>query len=222
MIINVVNKQGADTGRTVTLSTDIFGIEPNDHAIWLDVKQFQANQRQGTHKTKDRSEISRSTRKVFRQKGTGGARHGSLKAGIYVGGGRIHGPRPRDYSFKLNKKLKRLARLSALSYKAKENNILVVEDFNMNAPKTSEFIGFLSALKVTGRTLFVTADTNKNIYLSGRNIKGNTVMRAADINTFEVLKAGKIALRNILSGVATNETLLNGRINKDIVLLRVL
>jgi large subunit ribosomal protein L4 len=194
MIINVVNKQGADTGRTVTLSTDIFGIEPNDHAIWLDVKQFQANQRQGTHKTKDRSEISRSTRKVFRQKGTGGARHGSLKAGIYVGGGRIHGPRPRDYSFKLNKKLKRLARLSALSYKAKENNILVVEDFNMNAPKTSEFIGFLSALKVTGRTLFVTADTNKNIYLSGRNIKGNTVMRAADINTFEVLKAGKLIL----------------------------
>jgi len=194
MIINVVNKQGADTGRTVTLSTDIFGIEPNDHAIWLDVKQFQANQRQGTHKTKDRSEISRSTRKVFRQKGTGGARHGSLKAGIYVGGGRIHGPRPRDYSFKLNKKLKRLARLSALSYQAKENNILVVEDFNMNAPKTSEFIGFLSALKVTGRTLFVTADTNKNIYLSGRNIKGNTVMRAADINTFEVLKAGKLIL----------------------------
>ena len=194
MIINVVNKQGADTGRTVTLSTDIFGIEPNDHAIWLDVKQFQANQRQGTHKTKDRSEISRSTRKVFRQKGTGGARHGSLKAGIYVGGGRIHGPRPRDYSFKLNKKLKRLARLSALSYKAKENNILVVEDFNMNAPKTSEFIGFLSALKVTGRTLFVTADTNKTIYLSGRNIKGNTVMRAADINTFEVLKAGKLIL----------------------------
>lgn len=194
MKLNVLNKQGADTGRSVTLSGDIFGIEPNDHAIWLDVKQFQANQRQGTHKTKDRSEISRSTRKVFRQKGTGGARHGSLKSGIYVGGGRIHGPRPRDYSFKLNKKLKKLARLSALSYKAKENNILVVEDFEMSTPKTSEFMGFLNALKINGRTLFVTADTNKNIYLSGRNIQGNRVMKAADINTYEVLKAGKLIL----------------------------
>jgi large subunit ribosomal protein L4 len=194
MKLNVLNKQGADTGRSVTLSGDIFGIEPNDHAIWLDVKQFQANQRQGTHKTKDRSEISRSTRKVFRQKGTGGARHGSLKSGIYVGGGRIHGPRPRDYSFKLNKKLKKLARLSALSYKAKENNILVVEDFEMSTPKTSEFMGFLNALKINGRTLFVTADTNKNIYLSGRNIEGNRVMKAADINTYEVLKAGKLIL----------------------------
>ncbi|MFN5217453.1 MAG: 50S ribosomal protein L4 [Sphingomonadales bacterium] len=194
MKLNVLNKQGADTGRSVTLSSDIFGIEPNDHAIWLDVKQFQANQRQGTHKTKDRSEISRSTRKVFRQKGTGGARHGSLKSGIYVGGGRIHGPRPRDYSFKLNKKLKKLARLSALSYKAKENNILVVEDFEMATPKTAEFMGFLNALKINGRTLFVTADTNKNVYLSGRNIEGNRVMKAADINTYEVLKAGKLIL----------------------------
>jgi large subunit ribosomal protein L4 len=194
MKVNVLNKQGADTGRSVTLSQEIFGIEPNDHAIWLDVKQFQANQRQGTHKTKDRSEISRSTRKVFRQKGTGGARHGSLKSGIYVGGGRIHGPRPRDYSFKLNKKLKKLARLSALSYKAKENNILVVEDFEMSTPKTSEFKGFLNALNINERTLFVTAETNKNIYLSGRNIEGNTVMKASDINTYQVLKAGKLIL----------------------------
>jgi len=194
MKLNVLNKQGADTGRTVTLSGDIFGIEPNDHAIWLDVKQFQANQRQVTHKTKDRSEISRSTRKLFRQKGTGGARHGSLKSGIYVGGGRIHGPRPRDYSFKLNKKLKKLARLSALSYKAKENNILVVEDFEMATPKTAEFKGFLNALNINGRTLFVTADTNKNLYLSGRNIEGNRVMKATDINTYEVLKAGKLIL----------------------------
>jgi len=129
---------------------------------------------------------------VFRQKGTGGARHGSLKSGIYVGGARIHGPKPRDYSFKLNKKLKRLARLSALSYKAKENNILVVEDFEMSSPKTSEFVGLLKALNVNGRTLFVTPETNKNIYLSGRNIEGNTVMKASDINTFEVLKAGKL------------------------------
>ncbi len=194
MKVNVLNKQGAETGRSVTLSQEIFGIEPNDHAIWLDVKQFQANQRQGTHKTKDRSEISRSTRKLFRQKGTGGARHGSLKSGIYVGGGRIHGPRPRDYSFKLNKKLKKLARLSALSYKAKENNILVVEDFEMATPKTSEFKGFLNALKINERTLFVTAETNKNIYLSGRNIEGNTVMKATDINTYQVLKAGKLIL----------------------------
>ncbi len=194
MKVNVLNKQGAETGRSVTLSQEIFGIEPNDHAIWLDVKQFQANQRQGTHKTKDRSEISRSTRKVFRQKGTGGARHGSLKSGIYVGGGRIHGPRPRDYSFKLNKKLKKLARLSALSYKAKENNILVVEDFEMSTPKTSEFKGFLNALNINERTLFVTAETNKNIYLSGRNIEGNTVMKASDINTYQVLKAGKLIL----------------------------
>ena len=125
MEVKVLNKQGAETGRTVTLPADIFGVEPNDHAIYLDVKQFMANNRQGTHKTKDRTEISRSTRKVFRQKGTGGARHGSLKSGIYVGGARIHGPRPRDYSFKLNKKLKRLARLSALSYKAKENAVFV-------------------------------------------------------------------------------------------------
>jgi large subunit ribosomal protein L4 len=194
MEVKVLNKQGAETGRTVTLSTDIFGVEPNDHAIYLDVKQYMANQRQGTHKTKDRAEISRSTRKIFRQKGTGGARHGSLKSGIFVGGARIHGPRPRDYSFKLNKKLKRLARISDLSYKAKDNQIVVVEDFNMSNPKTSEFVGLLKALNVTGRSLFVTPDTDKNIYLSGRNIEGNTVMRAADLNTYEVLKASSLIL----------------------------
>lgn len=194
MEVKVLNKQGTETGRTVTLSTDIFGVEPNDHAIYLDVKQFMANQRQGTHKTKDRAEISRSTRKIFRQKGTGGARHGSLKSGIFVGGARIHGPRPRDYSFKLNKKLKRLARISALSYKAKDNQILVIEDFNMTNPKTSEFVGLLKALNISGRSLFVTPDTDKNIYLSGRNIEGNTVMRAADLNTYEVLKASSLIL----------------------------
>lgn len=194
MEFKVLNKQGAETGRTVTLSTDIFGVEPNDHAIYLDVKQFMANQRQGTHKTKDRAEISRSTRKIFRQKGTGGARHGSLKSGIFVGGARIHGPRPRDYSFKLNKKLKRLARISALSYKAKDNQIVVIEDFNMSNPKTSEFVGLLKALNISGRSLFVTPDTDKNVYLSGRNIEGNTVMRAADLNTYEVLKASSLIL----------------------------
>jgi large subunit ribosomal protein L4 len=194
MKLKVLNKEGAETGRTVSLSTEVFGIEPNDHAIYLDVKQYLANQRQGTHKTKDRTEISRSTRKVFRQKGTGGARHGSLKSGIYVGGARIHGPRPRDYSFKLNKKLKRLARISALSYKAKGDSILVVEDFDFAAPKTSEFVGLLKALNVTGRSLFVTSDLNKNVYLSGRNIPGNKVMRATDINTYEVMKAGKLII----------------------------
>ncbi len=194
MEVKVLNKLGTETGRSVTLPVDIFGLEPNDHAIYLDVKQFMANQRQGTHKTKDRTEIHRSTRKVFRQKGTGGARHGSLKSGIYVGGARIHGPRPRDYSFKLNKKLKRLARLSALSYKAKENSIYVVEDIELNTPKTSEFVSMLKALNINGRSLFVTPDTNKNVYLSGRNIPSNTVMRAADVNTYEVLKANSLIL----------------------------
>jgi large subunit ribosomal protein L4 len=194
MKLKVLNKQGGETGRTIDLSADIFGVEPNDHAIYLDVKQYMANHRQGTHKTKDRTEIHRSTRKVFRQKGTGGARHGSLKSGIYVGGARIHGPRPRDYSFKLNKKLKRVARLSALTYKAKGDSIVVIEDFDMNTPKTSEFLGMLKALNVTGRSLFVTPEVNKNVYLSGRNIEGNTVMRAADLNTYEVMKAGKLII----------------------------
>jgi large subunit ribosomal protein L4 len=193
MEIKVLNKQGSETGRTITLSESVFGISPNDHAIYLDVKQFLANQRQGTHKTKERKEIHRSTRKVIRQKGTG-ARHGSLKAGIYVGGARIHGPRPRDYSFKLNKKLKQLARLSALSYKAKNNNIVVIEDFDMATPKTSEFANMLKALKVTGRTLFVTPEVQKNIVLSGRNIEGNTVMRAGDLNTYEVMKAAQLII----------------------------
>lgn len=192
MNIKVLDKTGAETGRTVTLSKDIFGVEPNDHAIYLDVKQYMANKRQGTHKSKDRSEISRSTRKLFRQKGTGGARHGSLKAGIYVGGGRIHGPRPRDYSFKLNKKLKSVARKSALSYKAKDKSILVVEDFEMAAPKTAEFKNILNALNVNGRSLFVTAAADKNIYLSGRNLPKNEIIPAADLNTYQVLKASSL------------------------------
>lgn len=194
MEVKVLNQNGAETGRSVQLSADVFGIQPNDHAIYLDVKQFLANQRQGTHKTKDRTEINRSTRKVIRQKGTGGARHGSLKSGIYVGGARIHGPRPRDYSFKLNKKLKRLARLSALSYKAQNQQILVIEDLQMAAPKTSEFATMLKALKVNGRSLFVTADMDKNILLSGRNIMGNVVMTAGNINTYEVMKATHLIL----------------------------
>jgi large subunit ribosomal protein L4 len=194
MEFKVLNKQGAETGRTVSLNAEVFGIDPNDHAIYLDVKQYLANQRQGTHKTKDRTEIHRSTRKLFRQKGTGGARHGSLKSGIFVGGARIHGPKPRDYSFKLNKKLKRLARLSALSYKAKNQSIVVVEDFEMSAPKTSEFVAMLKALNVSGRTLFVTPELQKNLVLSGRNIEGNTIMRAIDLNTYQVMKAHSLIL----------------------------
>ncbi len=183
MKVKVINREGADTGRSVNLPKEIFGVEPNDHAIYLDVKQYMANKRQGTHKSKDRSEISRSTRKIYRQKGTGNARHGSLKSGIFVGGARIHGPRPRDYSFKLNKKLKRVARLSALSYKAKDKSVVVMEDFTMDAPKTSDFKNMLNALNLTGRTLFVTPENDKNVYLSGRNIPKNTVMAASDLNT---------------------------------------
>ncbi|MFN7302463.1 MAG: 50S ribosomal protein L4 [Bacteroidia bacterium] len=195
MELKVLNKEGKETGRSVTLPGDIFGIEPNDHAIYLDVKQFMANHRQGTHKSKDRSEINKSTRKLFRQKGTGGARHGSIKAGTYVGGGRIHGPRPRDYSFKLNKKLKRLARFSALAYKAKGNHITVLEDIQMEAPRTAEFSRLLGNLGLNGgRTLFVTPALNRNVYLSGRNIPNNRVMNACDINTYEIMKANNLIL----------------------------
>lgn len=194
MKVKVINRAGADTGRSVDLPKEIFGVEPNDHAIYLDVKQYMANKRQGTHKSKDRSEISRSTRKIYRQKGTGNARHGSLKSGIFVGGARIHGPRPRDYSFKLNKKLKRVARLSALSYKAKDNSVVVMEDFTMDTPKTSDFKNMLTALNLTGRTLFVTPENDKNVYLSGRNIPKNTVMAASDLNTYQVLKAKSLIL----------------------------
>ena len=194
MKVKVINREGADTGRSVDLPKEIFGVEPNDHAIYLDVKQYMANKRQGTHKSKDRSEISRSTRKIYRQKGTGNARHGSLKSGIFVGGARIHGPRPRDYSFKLNKKLKRVARLSALSYKAKDKSVVVMEDFTMDTPKTSDFKNMLNALNLTGRTLFVTPENDKNVYLSGRNIPKNTVMAASDLNTYQVLKAKSLIL----------------------------
>ena len=193
MKVKVLDISGKATGRSVTLPKEIFGVEPNDHAIYLDVKQFRANQRQGTHKTKDKSEINKSTRKIYRQKGTGNARHGSLKANIFVGGGRAHGPRPRDYSFKLNKKLKRVARLSALSYKASAKNIAIVEDFSLETPKTKEFVGILSNLKVeSGRTLVLIPEANRNVLLAGRNIKGNSVMRVSDMNTYEIMLAGNL------------------------------
>ena len=195
MEVNVYNIKGEDTGRKVTLNDYIFGIEPNDHAIYLAVKQFMANRRQGTHKSKERSEVSGSTRKIGRQKGGGGARRGDLNSPLLVGGGRVFGPKPRDYSFKLNKKVKALARCSALSYKAKENAIVVVEDFTFEAPKTKEFIGMVNNLKVSGKKLLlVLPEPNKNVYLSARNLKNANVQIVSGLNTYRVLDAGVLLL----------------------------
>ena len=190
MEISVLNINGQETGRKVTLNESIFGIEPNDHVIYLDVKQFLANQRQGTHKSKERSEVSGSTRKLGRQKGGGGARRGDINSPVLVGGGRVFGPKPRDYSFKLNKKVKALARRSALTYKAQENAIIVVEDFNMEAPKTKDFVNIAKNLKVDGKkSLFVLPESNKNVYLSARNLQRTLVTLAANVNTYNVLNA---------------------------------
>ena len=195
MEVNVYNIKGEDTGRKVTLNESIFGIEPNDHAIYLDVKQYLANMRQGTHKSKERSEISGSTRKIGRQKGGGGARRGDMNSPVLVGGGRVFGPQPRDYHFKLNKKVKALARKSALSYKAQNNAIVVVEDFNFEAPKTKEFVGIVKNLKVSDKKLLmVFAEANKNVYLSARNIQGANVQTVSGLNTYRVLNAGVVVL----------------------------
>lgn len=195
MELNVVNIQGKETGRKVVLPEAIFGIEPSDHAIYLDVKQFMANNRQGTHKSKERNEVAGSTRKIKKQKGTGGARAGSLKSPVFVGGGRIFGPRPRNYSFKLNKKLKQLARKSALAYKALENSIVVVEDFAFEAPKTKEFLAIRKNLNLEGkRSLLVIPEENTNIYLSSRNIPQSEVTTVADLNTYSILKAKSLVL----------------------------
>ena len=190
MEVNVLNIKGQETGRKVTLNEAIFGIEPNDHVIYLDVKQYLANQRQGNAKAKERSEHAGSTRKLGRQKGGGGARHGDINSPLLRGGGRVFGPKPRDYSFKLNKKVKQLARRSALAYKAQENAILVLEDFSFDAPKTKEIVNIAKNLKVDGKKLlFVLPDTNKNVYLSARNLQRAEVMEAATINTYKVLNA---------------------------------
>ncbi len=190
MEVNVLNIKGQETGRKVALNEAVFGIEPNDHVLYLDVKQYLANQRQGTAKSKERSEIAGSTRKLGRQKGGGGARRGDIKSPVLVGGGRVFGPTPRDYSFKLNKKVKVLARKSALSYKAQENAIIVVEDFTFDAPKTKEFVELTKNLNVTGKkTLVVVPEVNKNVYLSARNVQKAEVMTAATINTYKVLNA---------------------------------
>jgi len=193
MEVKVLNVSGKETGAKVQLPEGIFGIEPNDHAIYLDVKQYLANQRQGTHKSKQRNEIAGSTRKLYKQKGTGGARAGSIKSPLFNGGGRIFGPQPRDYSFKLNKKLKELARKSALSYKAQDNSVIVLEDFNFESPKTKNFVGLLSALNFgTEKTLIVLAEGNSNVYLSSRNIQKTKVITADQLNTYDVLNAGKL------------------------------
>ncbi len=195
MEVKVLNVSGKETGAKVQLSEAIFGVEPNDHAIYLDVKQYLANQRQGTHKSKQRNEIAGSTRKLYKQKGTGGARAGSIKSPLFNGGGRVFGPQPRDYSFKLNKKLKEVARKSALAYKAKDNSVIVLEDFNFDTPKTKNFVSLLNALNFSGeRTLLVLPAGNENVYLSSRNVQKTKVITADQLNTYDVLNAGKLVL----------------------------
>lgn len=195
MELSVLDIKGKDTGRKVSLSDTVFGIEPNDHAIYLDVKQYMANQRQGTHKSKERSEVSGSTRKLIRQKGGGGARRGDINSPLLVGGGRVFGPRPRSYEFKLNKKVKSLARKSALSYKAKNNAIVVVEDFVFEAPKTKDFLGIIKNLKMSDKKLLmVLPESNKFVYLSARNIPKTKVATVAGLNTYVVLDAASVIL----------------------------
>jgi len=195
MEISVYKIDGQDSGKKVVLDDKVFGIEPNNHEIYLDVKQYLANQRQGTHKTKERWEIAHSTKKIVRQKGSGGARHGSLKAGIFVGGGRIFGPQPRDYRFKLNKKLKQLARRSALSYKAQDQAITILEPFNMEAPRTKDFLAICKNLQVEGKKiLMVLPDNNNNIYLSSRNVEKAKVITVNELNTYDIVNAQNLIL----------------------------
>lgn len=195
MEAKILNTSGKETGKKVKLNEKIFGIEPNDHAIYLDVKQYLANQRQGTHKSKERAEINRTTKKLKRQKGTGGARAGSMKSPLFVGGGRVFGPRPRDYSFKLNRKLKHLACLSALSYKAKENGITVLENFQFEQPKTKNYVDLLKNLNLDSKkALVVLPAHDNNIYLSARNVQRNKVTTASELNTYDVLNAHHLVI----------------------------
>jgi large subunit ribosomal protein L4 len=201
MKVAVVDINGKNTGREVELSDAVFGIEPNEHAIYLDVKQHLANKRQGTHKAKERAEIAGSTRKIKKQKGTGTARAGSIKSGVFRGGGRMFGPRPRNYSFKLNKGLKKLARISALSVKAKNNEIVVIEDFNFEAPKTKNFINVLKGLGLENKkSVFVLPNSNKNVYLSSRNLKRTKALTSSELNTYTVMNAGKLVISETCLG----------------------
>lgn len=206
MKVAVLDINGKDTGRKVDLSADVFAIEPNNHAVYLDVKQYLANQRQGTHKAKERAEISGSTRKIKKQKGTGTARAGSIKSGVFRGGGRMFGPRPRNYSIKLNKNLKRLARKSALSMKASDKEIVVLEDFTFEAPKTKNFTAILSALDLQNKkSLFVLGASNNNVYLSSRNFKSSEVVTNSELSTYKILNANKIVLlESSLEGIESN------------------
>jgi len=208
MKVKVIGAKGNATTKEVNLSKDVFGIEPNDHAIYLDVKQHLANRRQGTHKAKERAEITGSTRKIKKQKGTGGARAGSIKSGIRIGGGRIFGPRPRNYHFKLNVKTKRLARKSAFSYKAKAKDIMVIEDPQLDAIKTKDFKGLLTNLKVDNdKVLMILGEKNDNVYLSSRNINKVKVVTADSVNTYDVLNAGKVVMAK--SSIEVIEKILN-------------
>ncbi|MGE0637211.1 MAG: 50S ribosomal protein L4 [Bacteroidia bacterium] len=208
MKLSVFDIKGKETSKKVELSKDIFGAEPNDHAIYLDVKQYLANQRQGTHKSKERGEVAFSTKKLHKQKGTGGSRKGSKKNPLYKGGGRVFGPKPHDYVLKVNQKVKQLARISALSHKAKDNSIAIVEDFNLDTPKTKAYAEILSNLKITGKkTLLVLAENNKNIYLSSRNLGGAKVVNASDLNTYDILNANNLLL--VESSLKQIETILS-------------
>jgi large subunit ribosomal protein L4 len=206
MKVAVLDINGKDTGRKVELSKDVFGIEPNNHAVYLDVKQFLANQRQGTHKAKERAEITGSTRKIKKQKGTGTARAGSIKSGVFRGGGRMFGPRPRNYSFKLNKNLKRLARRSALSIKANDKAILVLEDLNFEGIKTKNFTSVLKSLDLENKkSLFVLGELNNNVYLSSRNLKGTEVITSSELSTYKIMNANSLVLfEGSLEGIETN------------------
>lgn len=206
MEIAVVDIKGKETGRKVNLSDSVFGIEPNNHAVYLDVKQYLANQRQGTHKSKERAEITGSTRKIKKQKGTGTARAGSIKSGVFRGGGRIFGPRPRNYGFKLNKNLKRLARKSALSIKANDKAIIIVEDFQFDTPKTKNFIDVLKGLGIENKkSLIVLGDSNKNVYLSSRNLKGTEVVSGSELSTYKILNANNLVfVEGSLEGIELN------------------
>ncbi|AOR27778.1 50S ribosomal protein L4 [Formosa sp. Hel1_33_131] len=206
MKVAVLDLNGKDTGRKADLSNDVFAIEPNNHAVYLDVKQYLANQRQGTHKSKERAEISGSTRKIKKQKGTGTARAGSIKSGVFRGGGRMFGPRPRNYSFKLNKNVKRLARKSAFTIKASEKSITVIEDFTFDTPKTKNFTAVLKALNLDSKkSLFVLGGSNNNVYLSSRNLKGSEVLIDSEISTYKILNANQVVLfESALKNIETN------------------
>lgn len=206
MKVAVLDINGKETGRKVELSDDVFAIEPNEHAIYLDVKRYLAHQRQGTHKSKERAEISGSTRKIKKQKGTGTARAGSIKSPVFRGGGRVFGPRPKDYTQKLNKAVKRLARRSALSLKSKENALVVVEDFSFDVPRTKDFITFLSSLGIENKkSLIVLGDTNNNVYLSSRNLERSKVVTGSQLNTYNIINAKSLVLtESALEGIESN------------------